>query len=374
MISHNLCRMLLQVQAPSVDPMPTVPDEVRQLSTLSLDELLDKLVNVSVQFAINLAIALIVFYIGKFIIKRIHRLVGNIMLRRGVDTSLSTFILSFIRIVLYFILIVTVIGILGVETSSFLALFASAGVAIGMALSGTLQNFAGGILILLLKPYRVGDYIEAQGFAGTVKEIQMFSTLILTIDNRAILIPNGVLSTSTINNASHEDYRRVQWNIGISYGDDVAAARQTILNMLLADDMVIKRYIEDDRQSVEAEQDKEETERQQLVDSEYESRGFLYRLFHHRRRLHRVIEERREKLKEKFEAQKPRTDRSPSVNVDSLGDSSVNLVVRAWTRSENYWPLYYKFNEAFYYELPRRGINFPFPQLDVHFGQSGPAD
>ena len=140
--------------------------------------------------------------------------------------------------------IITIIGILGIETSSFLALFASAGVAIGMALSGTLQNFAGGVLILLLKPYKIGDYIEAQGYAGTVREIQIFHTIITTYDNKSIIIPNGGLSTSSINNWSTQDYRRVEWEIAISYGDSVDAARKAILDMFATDPRILKKVDE----------------------------------------------------------------------------------------------------------------------------------
>lgn len=348
------------------DSIPSVSKEVSQLSTLSVDELLNKIVSVMVQFAINLAIALIVFYVGKFIIKRIHRFVSAVMLRRGVDTSLRTFVLSFIRIVLYFILIVTVIGILGVETSSFLAIFASAGVAIGMALSGTLQNFAGGVLILLLKPYKVGDYIDAQGYSGTVKEIQMFHTMITTFDNRAILIPNGALSTSSINNASREQYRRVQWEVGISYGDDVDKARGVILDLLLADDRIIKMYLEDDMEKQEEQEEQEEMIEKDRLDKEYSARGFWYKLFHRRSKVSKALDTWREKRKEKLEQLKPRTNCAPAVFVNSLGDSSVNLVVRAWVRSEYYWPVFFHFNEAFYNTLPQHGINFPFPQMDVH--------
>ncbi|MCF0213707.1 MAG: mechanosensitive ion channel, partial [Muribaculaceae bacterium] len=184
-----------------------------------VDEFLNSLVKNIVTFTFHLLIAIVVFYLGKFIIKRIYRLVDVILTKRNVEHSLSTFILSLVKIVLYFVLIIVVIGILGIETSSFLALFASAGVAIGMALSGTLQNFAGGVLILLLKPYKVGDYIEAQGYAGTVTEIQIFNTIICTPDNKSIIIPNGGLSTGSINNWSRMDYRRVEWTISISYGD-----------------------------------------------------------------------------------------------------------------------------------------------------------
>ena len=166
---------LIQDVIPAVpDSVPTVPQELSMLRSLPFDELLDRIVSGVVTLAINLTLALLVFYVGKFIIRKIYNIVRRILLTRRVDSGLRTFLLSMVKIVLYFILIVTAIGILGIETSSFLAIFASAGVAIGMALSGTLQNFAGGVLILLLKPYNIGDYIEAQGYAGTVKEIQIF--------------------------------------------------------------------------------------------------------------------------------------------------------------------------------------------------------
>ena len=188
------------------DSVPTVHDELSMLKSLPFDELMSRLVSSVVSFAINLGIAILVFYLGRLVINKLYKFVSGIFIRRRLDQSLATFVLSMVRIVLYFILIVTVIGILGIETSSFIALFASAGVAIGMALSGTLQNFAGGVLILLLKPYKIGDFIEAQGYAGVVREIQIFSTIISTPDNKSIIIPNGGLSTGSINNYNKEDY------------------------------------------------------------------------------------------------------------------------------------------------------------------------
>ena len=279
--------------------------EIEALKQMPFDDLMNKIITDMVNFAIHLVAAVIVFYIGRFIIKWLYGMVRKIMLHRHVDRSLSTFVLSMVKMLLYFILIVTVIGILGIETSSFLAVFASAGVAIGMALSGTLQNFAGGVLILLLKPYRVGDYIETQGFAGTVKEIQIFHTIILTYDNKSIIIPNGGLSTGSVNNWSREAYRRVDWTIGISYGDSVDKAREAILQILASDPRVVGEGASE-------------------------------------------------------------VTKAPSVNVTELTDSSVNLKVRAWTATANYWALFYAINERIYNELPRHGINFPFPQLDVH--------
>ena len=305
----------IQDVAPLVlpDSIPSPKQDLAMLKDLPLDELIHRAISGIVTLAINVALAILVFYVGKFVINKLYNIVHRILLRRQVDSSLSSFTLSFVRIVLFFILIVTVIGILGIETSSFLAIFASAGVAIGMALSGTLQNFAGGVLILLLKPYRVGDYIEAQGYAGTVKEIQIFHTLIVTYDNKAITIPNGGLSTGSINNWSREAYRRVDWNVGISYGDSFDTARSAILDILAGDERVEKA-------------------------PEQPSDG---------------------------------PNHAPSVVLDSLGDSSVNIKVRAWTRTADYWAVYYSVLETIYRELPASGVSFPFPQLDVHITDTG---
>ncbi len=291
------------------------------------------------------------------------------MVNRNMDPSLTTFVLSFIKMVLYFILIITVIGILGLETSSFLALFASAGVAIGMALSGTLQNFAGGVLILLLKPYKVGDYIEAQGYAGTVKAIQIFHTVINTADNKAIIIPNGGLSTGSINNYSLEHYRRVDWKIGLSYGCDFNAAKAKILEMLDSDERVVKHYIEEDSLNHEVANNDSDECKDGLPGCAAQGKEELswWQRLRMRRRRHQ--EEIQARLKEKISlnAGLPvKVDRSPFVGLDELADSSVNLVVRAWTHSSNYWGLYFGMNERFYKELPEAGFDFPFPQLDVH--------
>lgn len=336
------------------------------LKSLSLDELLKQVVDSMVKFAINLAIAIIVFYIGKFIISRIHNVIALILLRRKADKSLTTFLLSLVRIVLYFVLIIICVGILGIETSSFLALFASAGVAIGMALSGTLQNFAGGVLILLLKPYKIGDYIEAQGYAGTVREIQIFHTIISTYDNKSIILPNGGLSTASINNWSREDYRRVSWKISISYGDKVADMRKAVLEMFAKDDRIVEHFIEDDRVRHNEPPEGSDAEVSIEEPTSEKKTSFLKRMFHHNKKVQEALDEWNEKKKAKISAMLPKVERGPSVIVDELADSAIIVEVRAWVRTENYWSVFYEYNERFYNELPSAGINFPFPQMDVH--------
>ncbi|MBR5890905.1 MAG: mechanosensitive ion channel, partial [Bacteroidaceae bacterium] len=160
--------------------------------------------------------------------------------KKNTDASIQTFLVSFIDIVALIVLLIIIISVVGIDTSSFVALFASAGVAIGMALSGTLQNFAGGVMVLLFRPYKVGDYIEAQGQAGTVKEIQIFNTLIQTPDNRIIIVPNGPLSTGIINNYSREKTRRVDMVFSISYGDDFELAKKVLLEIMEKDARILK--------------------------------------------------------------------------------------------------------------------------------------
>lgn len=353
---------------PAADVLKKEEEFFASFKGLSLDRILDKLCNTLVDFGFKLLVAIVVFYIGRFIIRKLYSFTRRVMERRGTDPSLCTFLLSLLKITLYFILVVTVIGILGLETSSFLALFASAGVAIGMALSGTLQNFAGGVLILLLKPYRVGDFIEAQGYSGTVKAIQIFNTVINTLDNKAIVIPNGGLSTGTINNYSMEDYRRVEWTVSLSYDTDYDQAKAAILSMLADDPRVVRQYIEDDRmerlQAVQvAEQEQARDEEQLLADeaAEVKKESWWRRHIRRHRRLAAKVQER---IAPPVEVEKK--DCTPFVGLGEMADSSINITVRAWTPSATYWPLFFEMNERFYKELPRRGFAFPFPQLDVH--------
>lgn len=360
-------------------PIVDLPDKAdtgksafEALKGLSFDDAITTIANGIVQFAFKLLIAALVFYLGKFIIKKLFGFVKRLMTANDVDASLMTFILSLVKIVLYFILIVTIVGILGIETSSFLALFASAGVAIGMALSGTLQNFAGGVLILLLKPYKVGDYIETQGFAGIVKEIQIFHTIINTPDNKTIIIPNGGLSTGTINNYSFESYRRVDWNIGLSYGCDFEKAKEVIKKILLSDDRVVADTLQKDMDKrkeklLEAMSPEEDDCPEGDEECEEEKRSFWHKLFHrHKTRKQEIRQKIRKKTSLPSSSMNLNESFPPVVAIMEMADSSVNLVVRAWTHKTNYWDLYFDMNERFYKELPENGLSFPFPQLDLH--------
>lgn len=187
---------------------------------------------------IILQIVLIVV-VAKWLIKKIDKLIDGIFVRRNVDTSINTFVRSMLRIAGWLVVIMLIVSVLGIKTTSIAALVAAVGFAIGMALSGTLQNFAGGIMILLLKPFRTGDYIQAQGYEGTVKEIKLFNTVIRTSDNKTVIIPNGGLSTNIVNNFSSSGTRRVEWTFGISYGDDYDLAKRTLKEMLGKDARIL---------------------------------------------------------------------------------------------------------------------------------------
>ncbi|MDY5534569.1 MAG: mechanosensitive ion channel, partial [Butyricimonas virosa] len=263
-------------------------------SNVSLDVFLTKMIDLGISVGSKILLAIVVFLVGRWIVRRLNKLLAKILEKRHVEASLSTFVKSLVNITLTLLLIIVVIGVLGIETSSFIALFASAGVAIGMALSGTLQNFAGGVMILLFKPFKVGDTIEAQGQTGTVREIQIFNTILATPDNKIIIIPNGGLSTGLMKNYSKEATRRVDWEFGIAYGDDYTKAKAVIARLLDADGRVLK-------------------------------------------------------------------DPAYFIALTSLGESSVNIVVRAWVNAGDYWGVYFYMNEKVYKTFAEENLNIPFP-------------
>lgn len=200
----------------------------------------DKLLSLITDFGIALATALIVLVIGLFVIKMIVNGLDKLFKKKDYDPSLESFLLSVARIALKLMLYVAVIQMLGVQTTSFIAVLGAAGLAVGMALSGTLQNFAGGVMLLIFKPFKTGDFIDAQGHAGTVSEIQIFNTILKTPDNKTIIIPNGGLSTGSMINYSTEATRRVDWTIGIGYGDDADKAQAVIRKMMEDDSRILK--------------------------------------------------------------------------------------------------------------------------------------
>lgn len=209
------------------------------LLSTKLDLFLDKLLDFSVDAGKNILIACLIYSIGCFIIKQINRLVAKILEKRKVEPSVQTFLKSLVKILLNMILAFAVISKLGVETTSFAALMASAGVAIGMALSGNLSNFAGGLIILVFKPFKVGDYIEGPDVNGTVKEIQIFHTILSTLDNRMIYVPNGILNNNAITNYSKQETRRVDWVFGVEYGEEIGKVRAVIQRIIKNDPRIL---------------------------------------------------------------------------------------------------------------------------------------
>ena len=239
--------------------------------------------------------AVIIFVVGRFLISFIKKLVSKLLMKRHIDAGIQSFVKSLVNILLTILLIIAVIGKLGVETTSFAALLASAGVAVGMALSGNLQNFAGGLIVLLFRPFKVGDWIESQGVSGTVREIQIFHTILTTADN----IPNGALSSGTVTNYSREDTRRVDWVIGVEYGENYDKVESTVRRILAADSRILNAP-------------------------------------------------------------------APFVALHALDASSVNIVIRVWVKSSDYWGVYFDMNKTIYTVFNEEGIGFPFPQLTVH--------
>ena len=191
-------------------------DMMSAFSGMSPDEIKETITTFVLSFTMKLIKVLFIWFVGRWVLKHIVKLLVRIMENHIDNVSVRTFLISLVDVVMMILLILMIIGVLGIDTSSFIAIFASAGVAIGMALSGTLQNFAGGVMILLFRPYKVGDFIEAQGVSGTVKQIQIFNTIVHTGDNKVILLPNGPVSTGIINNYSRAPKRRLDMIFSIS--------------------------------------------------------------------------------------------------------------------------------------------------------------
>ena len=191
-------------------------------------------------YAIKLGTGIVILILGLWIASMITGAVKKLMEKRGFEPALQSFLGSMLGITLKVLVVISALGTLGIEMTSFVAILGAAGLAVGMALSGTLQNFAGGVMILIFKPFKVGDFIEAQGHAGVVKEIQIFNTILKTGDNKTIIIPNGGLSTGSMVNYSTEPRRRVDWVVGIGYGDDADKAKEVILGMLNDDSRILK--------------------------------------------------------------------------------------------------------------------------------------
>ena len=234
-----LLNFLMFIGAVAAEQASNVSEAVAALSGVSMEQLTQAVTALVMSLGVKLVKVLLIWYVGRWITRKAVKIVKLIMEKRDVNLSIRTFVGSLVDIVSMIVLIIMIISVLGIDTSSFIALFASAGVAVGMALSGTLQNFAGGVMILLFRPFKVGDFIEAQGVSGVVKEIQIFNTVIHTGDNKVLLLPNGPVSTGIINNYSREPKRRLDMTFSIAYGDDFEKAKKVLAKLIAEDGRVL---------------------------------------------------------------------------------------------------------------------------------------
>lgn len=278
---------------------------VDTIRTTPPDQLLSLLVDQAIHFGLKVLAALLIYILGAWIVKLVRKILKRGFERKKTEATVAGFVISLVTILLWIIIIVLTISTLGINTSSLAALLAAGGVAIGMSLSGTVQNFAGGIMLLIFKPFKAGDFIEALGYTGIVKEVNIVSTKLTTTDNRLIILPNGALSSGNINNISTNPLRRVDITVSVKYGSDVEQVKAALLDIASDDARVL------------------------------------------------------------LSTTKGASD--PFVGLIALKESSVDFVLRAWVETADYWPVFFALNEAIYSQLPKKyGISFPFPQLDVH--------
>ena len=305
-MTHRLLQLSVTPQdTAAVSELESAARETLQhITTTPIEQLIPEFIDSIIKFGIKVLIALLIYVVGAWLIRKIRGLLRKIFERRQTDKAIASFVESFTSISLTIILVIITVGTLGVNTTSLAALLAAGGIAIGMALSGTVQNFAGGIMILVFKPFKAGDFIETEnGYSGTVSEVNIFSTKLTTTDNRLIIIPNGSLSNGTVNNYSGNRMRRIEWLVGVEYGTDSEQVKNALKEIVAGESRTL-----------------------------YTATG---------------------------------APADPLSEVNALLDSAVQYVVRIWVKSEDYWPVYYRLNEQIYTILPQKGIDFPFPQLDV---------
>ena len=303
---------MIFLQATTVDPekVINVNDSIKAVTTNLISQVkedpntfLQDLLQSAIDFGLKLLAAIAIYIIGAWLIKRVKIWMNKLFTKRNTEATLSTFISSLVSITLTVLLIIITIGALGINTTSFAAILAAGGMAIGMALSGTVSNFAGGLMILVFKPFKAGDFICAQGFSGTVKEVSIVNTKITTPDNRVIIIPNGALSNGNIDNYSVKSIRRLDIELHMAYETDADKCIAAILEILHADPRVL--------------------------DS------------------------------------KTKGASDPMSVVSCLNDSTVTFLARVWVKSSDFWPLKWDLNKALFTELPKQGFHFEYPNLNV---------
>ena len=266
-------------------------------------ELLDQFITFNIDLFGKLFIVIALFFVGKWLIRKIQKLMHKIFVKRSMDTALSGFLENLISVILYTLLFFLIINIVGSQTVSLAAIIGSAGLAIGLAVKDNLSNFAGGVMLLFNKPFKGGDYIQAQNTEGTVKTVGILYTTLTTADNKTIYIPNGPLSTGSIVNFSTQPTRRLELVINVDYGSDVELVKNILLD-------AANRH------------------------------------------------------------QKVLSDPQPFSRMMKMNDSSIDFVLRVWTKSEDYWDVNFDLTEQIYQELKAKGLNIPFPQVTVHIANN----
>lgn len=255
-----------------------------------------------VNFAGNVVSALLILVIGNWVVKAIANAVANLMRKKEIDGAVVDFVHTFVRYLLFVVVLIAALGRIGVETASVVAILGVAGLAVGLALQGSLSNFAAGVLIVAFRPFKSGDYVDVAGVAGSIDSIQIFSTALKTPDNKMIVVPNGAILSSPITNYSHHDTRRIDFVVGVSYSADLKRTKHVLTNTLAQESRLLSTP-------------------------------------------------------------------EPTIGVVELSESSVNLVVRPWVRTEDYWAVYFDLLQAIKEGLDKEGIEIPFPQMDVHLNK-----
>lgn len=329
----NLLYILLQVAAPTAEQIQQRRDSVREgarqmiaLAKEDPDSFWQIFADKAIQFGIKVLAALIIFVVGIFLIRWVKNILKRVFDKRGTEPTIASFVTSFVSITLTVLLVVISVSTLGVNTTSLAALLAAGGMAIGMALSGTVQNFAGGLMLLAFKPFKAGDLIEAQGVTGKVIEVNITATKVLTPDNRVVILPNGALSNGVINNYNGRPLRRIEWLVSVSYGVDAAACKEAILTIVHSDKRVLK-----------AKTDMKKLYKELKITS-YQLSTVNYRMD---------------------------AIPAPFVALKSLNANDITFVVRAWVRADDYWDVFFGLQERFYTELPPQGFTFAYPHVDV---------
>ena len=301
-----------------LDSLKQVHEEALTLLKTDPDAFWQSFLDSAIQFGLKVLAALLIYLIGAWIIRRIRKVLERVFRKKNTERTLASFVCSLVTILLTVILIVITISTLGIDTTSIAALLAAGGMAIGMALSGTVQNFAGGIMIQVFKPFQAGDFIEACGYKGIVMDVSIVSTKILTTDNRVVILPNGTLSNGTIDNYSAQSLRRVDLEVNVAYGTDADKCEEAIRQILGRDERILTS--KDERPPVRGV-------------SSVNTKGL------------------------------PIPD--PFVALLRMNESNITFVVRAWVLMENYWDVYFSLQKRIYTELPKQGFAFAYPHRDV---------